>query len=67
MPKHKPTISNGEEKGARMLLKCNGTNKWRENVLDNKRLYVKEETAYKITMGYNKTTELKILLNFCIK
>jgi len=42
-----------EEKGARVLLKGNGTNKWRENLLDNKWLCTKEETAYKITTGSN--------------
>jgi hypothetical protein len=40
-----------------MLLKCNVTKKWRENVLDSKWVYirVKEEIAYKITTGSNKT------------
>ena len=38
-------------------LKCNGTNKWRENVLDSKWLHigVKEEIAYKITTVSNMT------------
>jgi hypothetical protein len=58
---------NAEEKGVRVLLKCNGTNKWRETVLDNKWFNVKEEIAYKITTGSNKTIELKILVNFYIK
>jgi hypothetical protein len=51
---------NVEGKGVRLLLKCNGTNKWRENVLDSKWLYirVKEEIAYKITTGSNKTEKV---------
>jgi len=34
---------NVEGEGVRILLKCNGTNNWRENVLDNKWLHIKGE------------------------
>lgn len=49
-----------------MILKCNGTNKSREKILNNKWLYINEETAYKIETGSNKTTELKIMVIFFI-
>jgi hypothetical protein len=53
-------------KGVSMLLKCNGTNKWRKNVLDSKWPYirVKEEIAYKKTTVSNKNEKFG---NFCTK
>jgi hypothetical protein len=42
-----------------MLLKCKETQKWKAEFLNDKWLPINEETARKITISYNKITELR--------
>lgn len=53
-------LSDEEQDVVHMLIKCNATQRWQEQFLDNKGLHINEEIAYKKIISFNKITKLKM-------